>query len=94
MKTSIKFAVIVSVVISANIYYSFALPTLSTVEENAESLSIATMSSKTGIPVVRYEQKGETATTIVIDEITTCIPGTKQTCNAGTTTIYQLKPNL
>lgn len=94
MKTFTKFAVIASAIIGVNFYYAFAHSALSTAKENAESLSNATMSSKTGIPIVRYEKAGETATAIIINEITTCMPGLNKACYAGTQTIYQRKPNL
>lgn len=81
MKSIMKllFVLVGLILAGANVYSS---QSDNVAERNAEGLSAA--STKTGISIVRQEnfQVSEAVTTF--DEITTCMSGTSQTCNAGT----------
>jgi len=91
MKTRKLLFVLLIAGICVSSYYSFAKTSLSLIEENVNALVNAPLGGKTGIPIITYDEKGETATSIIIEQTTRCMPGGQQVCHAGTQIIYQLK---
>ena len=57
---------------------------------NADCLSAA--SAKTGIPIVRQENFRILESVTTYDEITTCMSGSSQICNAGTVHVVVQNP--
>lgn len=53
------------VIVGINVHSAYCSASRSLIEENIEALS-APLSSKTGIPVTRYEDAGETETACVV----------------------------
>ena len=89
MKSIMKvlFALFGLILVGANVY---SLQRGKVAEQNIESLSVA--SAKTGTPIVRRVNFEVSETVTTFDEITTCMSGTSQICNAGTVHVIVSNP--